>query len=120
MFKFVPDTSSPGFRVKAPDDPPSFRVGNNGEGQRVAELRFPLVELLHQDLPEWPFPPEPAPSKPGLAPQLPNAYPLGPPPEALKNPEPQTPPYEFRLKFPVPEPWPREWWQLPWLLPQNR
>jgi hypothetical protein len=37
MFKFVPDTSLPGFRVKAPDDPPSFRVADDGSVPADAE-----------------------------------------------------------------------------------
>lgn len=37
MFKFVPDASLPGFRVKAPDDPPSFRIANVGSVPADAE-----------------------------------------------------------------------------------
>src|SRR5215813_4985895 len=30
MFKFVPDTEVPGFRVGLPDDPPGFRIAEDG------------------------------------------------------------------------------------------
>jgi hypothetical protein len=56
MFNFRPPTGVPGIRVEVPDDPPGFRVGNDGESQRAtpAQFRQPFVDLFQSEPPQFP------------------------------------------------------------------
>lgn len=48
MFKFVPDTSVPGFRVGLPDDPPGFSIDEDGSVRRPlphSRTRVPSVMI---------------------------------------------------------------------------
>ena len=86
----------PGFRVGLEDNPPSFRIGRNGEILDAVPVKLP------QSFYDWL----------GL-PQPPSAWPLGPPPGSLASPPPPaepigppfdpsaSPPYEPLIKPPA-------------------
>jgi hypothetical protein len=103
MPNILRNSDLPGFRVGLEDDPPSFRIGGNGEILDAVPVKFPQAFWDWLGVPQPPW----GQNQPSTEP--PSAWPLGPPPGSLAS-----PPYEPLIKYPAPVP------QWPWDPPSSR
>jgi hypothetical protein len=110
MTNILRNSDPPGFRVGLEDNPPSFRIGRNGEILDAVPVTFPqaLIDWLGVPQPPW------GQNQPQAEPQpdwTKDASPLAPPPGSLAD----APPDGLRLRYPtapVPQ-WPPNW-PFPW------